>query len=281
MPTTVVTAIVAPVTQQQAPSVPWRPSNEVENRLVAALRNDDRPTFFTILQSAPLYLPQSVENPDTTTEASSDDYVTFTSGDATYLLVFTSLETLQQSVGEIANGYVESDYPTLRAALAESDVQLGFNLGTPIDAWLDVESLARAAAGEIAVPTGLEMADIMEVTDPTNAEEVEEASQQELEKFVNEYITGLVTGDVLVVTRNGAWRIAPHEGLPSIEAYSHAEHVPPGTPTTSVSFLSLVKNWPAGAEQLAVNPGTDLAFVLPTEVLQDFAQHAQLHPPDA
>ncbi len=278
MPTTVRTAKVRSVTQAQPP--PWQPVNPVEARLLAALEKDDRPAFFTVLMAAPLFLPQSVADPETATGANPEDYVTFVSGEVTYLLAFTSLEALQAGVGDVANGYVESDYETLRSGLAGTDLQLGFNLGTPIDAWLDVESVARAAAGEIEVPTGREMSELMEITDPANSDAVDEAAQRELEAFVDEYLTGVVTGDVLVASRNGAPRIAPVEGVPSVTAYSATEHVAPGTMTTSMPFLELVTKWPAGAEQLAVNPDTALAFALPAEVLAAFARYTPMLSPD-
>lgn len=244
-----------------------------------ALKKDDRPAFFTILMTAPLFLPQSVADPDTATGANPEDYVTFVSDEVTYLLAFTSLEALREGVGEVANGYVESDYGTLRSGLAGTGLQLGFNLGTPIDAWLDVESVARAAAGEIEVPTGREMSELLAITDPANSDAVDDAAQRELEAFVDEYLTGVVTGDVLVASRNGAPSVAPVEGVPSVTAYSAAEHVAPGTMTTSMPFLELVKTWPAGAEQLAVNPGTPLAFGLPADVLHAFARYAPTLPP--
>jgi hypothetical protein len=284
MPTTVRGTIIAPVTEptpwQPDEGPPWRPANDVETRLLAALDRDDRQEFFRTLMTAPLFLPQTVTDPDTATEARAEDYVTFDSGEVTYLLAFTSVETLEVCVGHIANGYVESDYDTLRVGLADSDLQLGFNLGTPIDAWLDPESVARAAAGEIAVPTGAEMAELMELTDPANAAAVDAAAEQELEAYVDDYITGLVDGDVLVVADRGTWRIAPVEGVPTIEVYSAAEHAPPGTPTTTAPFLDVVARWPAGAEQLTVNPGTPLAFSLPAEVLAAFAEQANLTSPE-
>jgi hypothetical protein len=277
MPTTQGPGRVAPVTQQ-APSPPWRPVNEVENRLVAALERDDRRAYFGILATAPLYLPQMVPDPAASTEADPDNYVTFVSGDVTYLLVFTSVDTLRECVGHVANGYVESDYDQLRAGLSDSEIRLGFNLGTPIDAWIDVESVARAAAGEIDVPTGPEMAELMAVTDPANSDAVEAAAEQELANYVDEYITGLIGGDVLVRADGGSWQITPVDGVPTIEVYHSAETVPPGTPTITVAFLSLVSGWPEGAEQLSVNPGTPLAFTLPADVLTAFAEQANLSP---
>lgn len=267
------------MTQQEQPwqppagAPPWQPANEVEARLADAATKDDRAGFFTILMSAPLYLPQLVDDPDTATGASTEDYVTFTIGDVTYLLAFTSLDTLQASLGDAANGYVESDYETLRAGLAGTDLQIGFNLGTPIDAWLDAESLARAAAGEIVVPTGKEMSELLEIADPANAEAVEEAADAELEAFVDDYLTRIVTGDVLVASLNGAPLVKPVNGVPSVEAYSEEQYVPAGTATTLIPFLQLVAKWPPTAQQLAVNPGTPLEFVLPAEVITSFSQY--------
>jgi hypothetical protein len=254
---------------------PWRPSNDVETRMLAALDRDDRQEFFLTLMTAPLYLPQNVADPETAIDAQTEDYITFVSGEVTYLLVFTSVETLRECVGHVANGYVESDYETLRAGLVGSDLRLGFNLGTPIDAWLDVDSLARAAAGDIDVPTGLEMAELIDLTE--NAESAEE----EVEAYVDDYITGLIDGNVLVLAEpRGTWRITPVDGVPTIVVYSGAEQAPPGASTSTVPFQTVVANWPAGAEQLVVNPDTPLAFSLPADVLIAFAEHAQIVPPN-
>jgi hypothetical protein len=256
----------------------WQPANEVEARLLAALGRDDRQEFFVILMTSPLYLPQTVANPDTATEANAEDYLTFVSRDITYLLVFTSVETLQLSVGDIANGYVESTYDTLRVGLVDTKVQLGFNMGTPIDAWLDADSVARAAAGEIAVPTGQEMSELMELANPANAAAVEAATQQEINTYVDDYITGLISGAVLVPLEGGAWRVRPVDGVPTLEVYSAAEHAPPGALTSTVPFESVVANWPESADVLTVNPGTPLQFSLPAEVVEAFAEEAQIRP---
>jgi len=82
---------------------------------------------------------------------------------------------------------------------------------------------------------------------------------------------------VLVVSEGSAWRIRPVDGVPTIEVYSRADFVPAGTPTVEVPFTRVVENWPAGAEQLSVNPDTPLAFAMPGEVLDAFAAIA---PPD-
>jgi hypothetical protein len=268
----------APMAAPPSEQARWQPANEVEARMLAALGRDDRQEFFTILMTSPLYLPQTVANPDTATEANPEDYLTFVSRDVTYLLVFTSVETLELSVGHIANGYVESTYDTLRIGLVDTGIQLGFNMGTPIDAWLDADSMARAAAGEIAVPTGREMSELMELASPANAEAVEAATKQEIDTYVDSYVTGLIHGDALVPLEGGSWRVRPVDGVPTLEVYSAAEHAPPEVPTTRVPFQSVVANWPPTADRLTVNPGTPLEFSLPADVLEAFAEEAQLKP---
>jgi hypothetical protein len=256
----------------------WQPANDVETRMLAALRRDDRQEFFTILMRAPLYMPQSAADPDNATEARAEDYLTFVSRDVTYLLIFTSVETLQLCVGHLANGYVESTFETLRVGLIGSGIRLGFNMGTPIDAWLDADSVARAAAGEIAVPTGREMTELMELASPANAAAVEAATQQEIDTYVDDYITGLINGSVLVPLEGGAWRVRPVDGVPTLEVYSAAEHAPPGALTSTVPFESVVANWPESADLLTVNPGTPLQFSLPADVLAAFAEEAHIRP---
>jgi SseB protein N-terminal domain len=278
MPSTLWGAIIAPMTEQPQAG-PWGPSNDVERQLLDALSRDDRQAFFTVLSEAPLYLPLAISDPEVTAagggEANPDDYLTFVSGEVTYLLVFTSVETLQGLVGDVANGYVETNFEVLRANLTGTELRLGFNPGTPVDAWLDVESLVRAANGEILVPTGLEMAELMQLSD-TDDEEFDAEADRELENYVVDYVDKLVEGDVMVVTDGDFWRIAPVDGVPTVEVYSTEESVPPDTRTVTVPFLHLIAKWPAAAEQLSVNPGTPLSFTLPATMLNTFAQ--QLRP---
>lgn len=260
---------------------PWQPGNSTEAELLAAIERDDRQEFFRILTRVPLFLPQTVRDPGTAqgSAPAAENFVTYTTGETTYLLAYTSVDSLRSSVGHIANGYVQSDYGELRRNLTDQDVQLAFNLGTPIDAWLDVESVAKAAAGDLTVPTGPELEVLMEVEDPANAEAVEEAVEQELANYVDEYVTALITENVLVAGDGAAWRVRPVDGVPTVEVYSKPEFVPPDTSTVEIPFTALVSNWPPGAEQLSVNPDTPLAFTMPGEVIDAFLAIAPAIPP--
>ena len=262
-------------------STPWQPGNSTEAQLLAAVERDDRQEFFRILTRVPLFLPQSVSDPSAAegSAPAPEDFVTYTAGETTYLLAYTSVDSLRSCVGHLANGYVQSNYGELRQNLTGQDIQVAFNLGTPIDAWLDVESVAKAAAGDLTVPTGPELEVLMAVEDPANAEAVEEAVERELADYVEEYVTGLITENVLVASDGAAWRIRPVDGVPTVEVYSKPEFVPPGTPTVEVPFTALVKKWPPDAEQLSVNPDTPLAFAMPGEVIDAFAAVAPQPPP--
>jgi hypothetical protein len=277
------------VTQETQWPVAWRPANSTERHLLAALERDDRQEFFRTLARVPLYVPQTVPDPAVTTRADPENFVTYTVGDVTYLLVYTSVDTLRDCVGEVANGYVETEYGELREKLAAEGVRLAFNMGTPIDAWLDVESVARAAAGHIDVPTGPEMAELLELQDPANAAAVEAAVEQELVNYVDEYIDGLLGGSVLVESRTPvrtenpdeipdesglppgfAWSIKQVDGVGTIQVFSSPEFVPPGTTTVPVAFRALVAAWPDTDVQLSINPETPLGFVMPGEVVKAF-----------
>jgi hypothetical protein len=268
----------AGVTDQSTP--PWQPGNSTEAQLLAAVERDDRQEFFRILTRAPLFLPQTVNDPAAAEGAApaAENFITYAAGEATYLLAYTSVDSLRATVGHLANGYVQSDYSELRQNLTGQEVQVAFNLGTPIDAWLDVESVARAAAGDLTVPTGPEMAELLEVEDPANAEAIEAAAEQELVNYVDEYITGLITENVLVASDGARWRVRPVDGVPTVEVYSKPEFVPPDTQTVEIPFAALVDNWPPAAEQLSVNPDTPLAFAMPGEVIEAFAAVAPPEP---
>jgi hypothetical protein len=251
-------------------AVPWRPANATESHLLDAIERDDRQEFFATLARVPLYVPQSVPEPVTATPT-SDHHLTYTLADATYLLLFTSVQTLRACVGDLANGYVETTYAEVAEKVTEPGVRLAFNLGSPIDAWVDIEDVARAANGEIDVPTGAEMAELLAMQDPANAAVLEEAVGKELENYVDGYIESLINGAVLVECAGDVWRVKPVDGVPTIEVFSAPELVPDGTSTVSVAFTALASGWPGDAEMLSVNPGSPLAFTMPAEVIGAFA----------
>jgi hypothetical protein len=264
----------------------WQPQNQAEHDLLAALGRDDRQEFFRVLSTATLYVPQQVPDPTRATQTDPANFVTYDIGDATYLLVFTSVEALRESVGQVANGYVESDYEELRAALPATGVRLAFNMGTPVDAWVDVSTVAQAAAGELIVPTAPEMADLLAIQDPANAEAVEAGVEQALNEHVEDYLDQILGGDVLVpvtrptrrpagrLPRDFPWLITQVGDVRTVEVFSEEQHVPPGTTTVKVPFTALVEAWPHRDVQLAVNPGTPLGFVLPGEAIEPFAASA-------
>jgi hypothetical protein len=275
------------VTAAEDPSTtPWRPTNEAEQGLLAAIERNDRQEFFRILATATLYVAQQVPDPTKVLATDPANFVTYAADDQTYLLVFTSVEALAAAVGQIANGYVESDYEELRAALPDEGIRLGFNMGTPVDAWVEVDTVARAAAGDIIVPTGAEMADLLELQDPANEAAVEAAVEQGITEHVEDYLDQILAGDVLVpvsrparaptgpLPRDFPWLITQVGHERTVEVFSEDKYVPPGTTTVKVPFTALVEAWPHRDVQLAVNPGTPLGFMLPAEAIEPFARSA-------
>jgi hypothetical protein len=130
----------------------WEPANDVERALLALAADDDRRGYFQLLAVSDLYLPQVVGGPP-----GPQQFVTMHVLEQTVLPVFTSVETLTAQVNGAANGYVVTNYPELRRKWPDPDWRLAINPGTPVDAYLSIETMAQAAMGELLVPTMSEM----------------------------------------------------------------------------------------------------------------------------
>ena len=131
----------------------WEPANDVERTLLAMAAEDDRQGYFQLIAVADLFLPQIAGD-----TASAQRFLTVHAFDQVFLPVFTSVEALAGQFGHAVNGYTVTNFAELRRKWPDPDWRLAVNPGTPVDAYLSVDSFAEAAMGEVVVPTMSELA---------------------------------------------------------------------------------------------------------------------------
>lgn len=108
--------------------------------------------YFQLIAVADLYLPQLAGD-----TASDQRFITVHAFDQVFLPVFTSVEALAGRFGHAVNGYTITNFAELRRKWPDPDWRLAVNPGTPVDAYLSVDSFAEAAMGEVVVPTMSEL----------------------------------------------------------------------------------------------------------------------------
>ncbi|GIF04481.1 SseB family protein [Actinoplanes siamensis] len=134
----------------------WEPANPVEEALLAAGLENDRQTFFQVLASAELFLPQLSGT------GGPQRFLTVHALGQVLLPVFTSVRALAAQYGQAVDGYTVTNFAELSRKWPDPDWRLAINPGTPVDAYLSIESLRRAAVGEIQVPTVRELVETAE-----------------------------------------------------------------------------------------------------------------------
>ncbi len=134
----------------------WQPANPVEEALLTAGLENDRQMFFQVVASADLYLPQVSEAPG------PQRFLTVHALGQVFLPVFTSVQGLAQQYGQAVDGYTVTNFAELSRKWPDPDWRLAINPGTPLDAYLSIESLMQAALGDIQVPTMHELVETAE-----------------------------------------------------------------------------------------------------------------------
>jgi hypothetical protein len=254
-----------------APTGPaWAPANPTEQALAEALASGDQANYFRILSNAELYLPQFLTAPP-----EGQQFVTVNMFGQTFLPVFTSIEAMVVAqVSAVAGGYVLTTHPELRRKWPMPQWRLAVNPGTPIDAYVEIGAVERAALGELALPTAgeliLDAAAEEAATGALPAVEVDAdealadaASQGDIDGYVRILLDSVV---VLPTARpvpdasalfepDFPWRVTGSsiEVFTSTAALQRAHPVPP--PSIRVSFPILLVRWPEG-RGMSVNPGS-------------------------
>jgi hypothetical protein len=253
---------------------PWRPVNETQQGMLAALQGGDRPGYFRILATAKLYLPVVSREPG------AQEFVTAELFGVRFLLVFTSVEEMAQYVAGAAGSYTMTSYPELRDKWPVPTWRLAVDPGSPLEAYLPIDLVEAAADGSVTIPTAAEaLGDAARV----------EPSTMDTELGLNEplgaavaradpagVLDALLPSAVVVPT---AVPVADPERLlepgfpwlpggppddPLIEVFTSVElwqSAGRTGPSLEVPFVALLTVWPAGY-RLAVNPGTAVELEL-------------------
>lgn len=262
----------------------WEPANDVERALLEAAGSDDRQSYFQLIAVADLFLPQL------TGDASTEQrFVTVHALDQVFLPVFTSVEALAGQFGHAIDGYTITNYPELRRKWPDPQWRLAINPGTPVDAYLSVDSLAEAAMGDVTVPT---MAELYAASEQEAQEDARLRALRDAGDYPDEpeqaliaaaragdvygYLERLLDGNVLLPTTRPVpaesilddgfpWRLGPGPTIevftgPAAFARSHTEPVP----HVEVALAFALAMWPEGYG-ITVNPGGDDSIELPAD----------------
>ncbi|WP_229071633.1 SseB family protein [Actinoplanes sp. DH11] len=135
----------------------WEPVNEIERAMLLAVGEGDRQAYFQLLALADLFLPQVAGD-----DSRDQRFLTVHAFDEVFLPVFTSVQALAGQLRGAINGYTVTTYAELRRKWPDPEWRLAINPGTPIDAYLSVESVEEAAIGDVTVPTLAELAEAAE-----------------------------------------------------------------------------------------------------------------------
>jgi hypothetical protein len=265
----------------------WEPANDVERAMLDALREDDRQGFFQLVAAADLLLPQLAGDP-----ADHQRFVTSRVAGITFLPVFTSPAALIARAGSFVNAYVMTNYAELRRKWPDDSWRLAINPGTPIDAYLTVEDVMRAAIGELEVP---DMAELMAVA---HEEVVVDESLRELRRAASYpdedpaaalqaageagdaygFLDRLLDSVVIVPTGRQVeaeaileddfpWRPLPDRTIPVYTSHDEfARSHPDPVPFVEVTLTFAVVNWPDGFG-LVIDPDNEQSIELPADMV--------------
>jgi hypothetical protein len=296
----------------------WQPANDTERAMMAALVGGDRREYFRILAAADLYLPQHTWDREPDGDGAPEDgddggaqrFITAQLFGATFLLVFTSVETMVPQVRGLADAYTITSYAELRDKWPAPEWRLAVNPGSPLDAYVPLDAVEAAAHGDLVIPAAGEVAAnaIVEAgarRAAAGAPGLGEGESTDIDGVlldaavrgdVNQYVDALLGAVVVMPTAAGVpdperilepdfpWLTVGPPHAPTIEVFTSpamfAEGSPLGGPTVTMPLLLILAGWPDG-HALSVNPRTPLAVDLPSDQVQLLLLWAQEDDADA
>jgi hypothetical protein len=247
--------------------------------MARAAQAADQRAFFQALAAADLVLPRFTQDDD----HDGQRFVTAGLFGQTFLVVFTSVEAMAARLAGLADGYALTGYAELRQKWPHPEWRLAINPGTPLEAYVPVDAIDAAAAGDLVVATAAELVAEAEsaVTAPpdVDAELAEAAAAGDVDR----YAAALLDAVVLVPTERAVadpadilepgfpWRLAGPPERPVIEVFTTPEILdrayPDGTSSVRVALPFALAVWPVGCG-LSVNPGEPSGIELPSDQVQ-------------
>ncbi len=257
----------------------WEPANGTERAMARAAAAGDRREFCRLMAEAELVLPRFAHDDG----RDGQQFVTASVLGETYLLVYTSVEEMRARLPGAVDGYSMTTYAELRSRWPSPGWRLAVNAGSPLEAYVAIDAVERAAAGEVVVSTIAELVEDARVAlaAPSPVDDVESALAAAAgEGDVDRYVAALLDAPVLVPTE---WVVAdPAEILepgfpwlrtgppeqPVIEVFTSPARLarahPGGAPAVPVSLPFALAVWPADCG-LSVNPGDPTGIELASD----------------
>jgi hypothetical protein len=127
----------------------WVPATEAELAMRDALRAGDQELYFQILAQAELLLPIS---PEALAGRAPMGWGTWSSGDRTHVLAFTSSQAMAACLAEHTGSARKIAYHELAESWPNHDWWLAVNPGLPIEGYLPAWFVAQLARGDVRLP---------------------------------------------------------------------------------------------------------------------------------